>query len=116
MDNEVQQTGMDDTNISGMSDNLEEFLKSWADDETDPADTAKMLHSPGGTQYQGWLSQELLAAYQNGSLNPEFLSVACNRTFENQDEIGEWLRNIWQPWFDQPFPIPEKPQSDTSVA
>lgn len=115
MDNEVQQTGADDTNLSGMSDNLEEFLKSWADDETDPADTAKMLHSADGAQYQGWLSQELLAAYQGGSLNPEFLSMACNRTFGSQEEIGDWLRSVWQSWFDQPFPVSDRPQADAAA-
>lgn len=115
MDEGTQQSGVDDTNLSGLSDNLEEFLKSWADDETDPADTAKMLHSPDGAQYQGWLPQELLAAFQGGSLNPEFLSVACNRTFASQEEIGEWLSSVWQLWFDQPFPVQQQaqPQPDS---
>lgn len=105
----------EETNLSGMSDNLEEFLKSWANDDTDPADTAKMLHAPDGAQYQGWLPQELLTAFQNGSLNPEFLSMACNRTFGSQEEIADWLRSVWQPWFDQPFPAPEQPQSDANT-
>lgn len=115
MDNGSQQSGTEDTNLSGMSDNLEEFLKSWADDEADPADTAKMLHSPEGAQYQGWLPQELLAAFQSGALNAEFLSMACNRTFGSQEEISGWLREVWQPWFDQPFPIAEQPQPDAAA-
>jgi hypothetical protein len=115
MDNGSQQSGAEDTNLSGMSDNLEEFLKSWAADETDPADTAKMLHSPEGAQYQGWLPQELLAVFQSGALNAEFLSMACNRTFGSQEEIGDWLREVWQPWFDQPFPVPEQTQPDAAA-
>jgi hypothetical protein len=115
MDDQAQQPGTDDTNLSGMSDNLEEFLKSYADDETDPADTAKMLHAPEGAQYQGWLPQELLAAFQSGALNAEFLSVACNKTFSSQEEIGDWLRSVWQPWFDQPFPIQEQPQAEAQL-
>src|ERR1700744_5036896 len=115
MDDQVLEPGDEESNLSGLSDNLEEFLKSWADDETDPADTAKMLHSPEGTQYQGWLPQELLAAYQSGTLNPEFLSMACNRTFDSQDDIAAWLRSVWQMWFDQPFPVqqqqPQQPES-----
>lgn len=113
MDDQSQQLNSDDTNLSGMSDNLEEFLKSWADDETEPEDTAKMLHSPDGNQYKGWLPQELLAAYQSNAISPEFLSVACNRNFENQEEIGKWIKSVWQLWFDQPFPIQEQPGSTT---
>jgi len=115
MDENAQQPSTEDTNLSGMSDNLEEFLKSWADDETDPADTAKMLHAPEGAQYQGWLPQELLAAYQSGALGTEFLSMACNRTFGSPEEVGNWLREVWQSWFDQPFPIPEQPQTETAA-
>ena len=115
MDDQVHQPGADNTNLSGMSDNLEEFLKSWADDETAPEDTAKMLHSPEGSQYQSWLSRELLAAYNDGRLNPEFLSMACNRTFDSQEEVREWLSSVWQTWFDQPFPEQQQSQSDPAA-
>ena len=116
MDNGVQQSGVDDTNLSGISDNLEEFLKNWADDDIDPADTAKMLHSPEGAQYTGWLSQELLGAYQSGALTPEFLTMACNRQFTSAAEVSEWLRSIWQLWFDKPFPVPEQPAPPAATA
>jgi hypothetical protein len=111
MGDEPQQANINDTNLSGMSDNLEEFLKSWADDETDPADTAKMLHAPEGAPYQGWLPQELFAAFTSGALNPEFMSMACNRTLGSQEEIGAWLGSVWQSWFDQPFPAQQQPQA-----
>jgi hypothetical protein len=98
-----QQSSVDDTNISGMSDGLEEFLKTWADDELDPAITAKMLHSPEGAQYKDWLPKELQAAFQTNALNPEFLSMACNRQLGSQQEIEDWLKSVWPLWFDQPF-------------
>lgn len=92
------------TNISGISDGLQEFLTNWANDDIDPADVAKMLHSPEGAQYQGWLSQELSAAYASGILTPTFLEMACNRHFDDQQGVAVWLQSVWPVWFDQPMP------------
>src|SRR5581483_1984964 len=94
------------TNISGMSDGLEEFLKNWCNDEIDDEDVAKMLHSPEGAQYRTWVPQELRAAYQAGVLTPQFLSMACDRQFDSPKDVGDWLQQIWPLWFDQPFAAP----------
>jgi hypothetical protein len=102
------------TNISGISDGLQGFLTDWGNDEVEPEDVAKMLHSPQGTQYQGWLPQELTAAYQKGVLTPEFLSMACNRDFDSPQAVGQWLQAVWPTWFDQPFPVAVAPAPDSA--
>ncbi len=89
--------------MSGITDGLQDFLKTWCDDSVVPEDVATMLHSSEGAQYTGWLEDELRDAYVKGIFTPEFLSMNCNRHFDDAQGVIGWLQTIWPLWFDEPF-------------
>jgi hypothetical protein len=85
---------------------LQDFLLTWANPETNPEETATMLHNKekGGAYYSTWLSEDLLAAANSGQLTPQSMTRLTGLGFDDQEEVEDWLKKVWPVWFDKPYP------------
>jgi hypothetical protein len=86
-----------------MSERLQDFIRCWCNVDTSPEETAAMLKGESGTYYRSWLEAELLAAAQAG-LDPSELGFHTNRWFANQNDVDEWLAEVWPLWFGKTYP------------
>lgn len=92
----------------GISEDLAQFLETWADVDIKPEEAAEMLHGKSGEFYHAWLQKGLLAVAQAGKLTPVSLGALTNRHFEDQNGVTAWLQRVWPLWFDVPYPGADK--------
>jgi hypothetical protein len=94
----------DETRTIVLSEDLQDFLQSWCNMDSDPSEAAEMLREPGNDEYYAWLPRELLAAARSGDLTPEVMVGQTGVAFRTQADVQRWLASVWPLWFGQPYP------------
>lgn len=87
-----------------ISEELADFLRTWCNADTDPEEAVTLLRGPSRPYFMSWLPRDLAAAVRGRSITPEVATGLTSLAFDDQADVDSWLRELWDAWFDEPYP------------